>query len=96
VQVPLAVVFDRMPARHDFARQRRMLAHAGADAEEGRACALPLQQRQHVRGDLRIRAVIDGERDAVGRGAHRQAREIRSQQLAARQQARGTDEKMIA
>ena len=65
----LAVVFDRVAARDDVARQRRMRCDPLADAEERRARAVLLEQRQHARGHLRIRAVIDGDGHSAGAAA---------------------------
>src|SRR5256885_8914094 len=56
---------------HDLAGQARVSGHPLADAEEGGSGAVLLEEREHVRGDLGVGAIVDGDGDrprATGSG----------------------------
>ena len=96
VNVNLRVVFERMAARNDFARQLRVALRFRANAEECRAHAEGVEQVEHLRRDDRVGTVVDGQRDGVGvarRGG--QPGPVRAQQRSAGQQARYGENSVI-
>ena len=96
VRVVLRVVLDVVAAPHDLARQRRVGRHALANAKEAGAHAGGVQHVEHLRGDGRVGAVVKGQRDFAARGGGgRQARQVRAQPVAARQQAGSGDQAMV-
>jgi hypothetical protein len=73
--------------RDHLAHQRRVARSALGDAEEAGARAGARQQLQHARRDLRIRPVVEGQRDFAARGGDSgQTRAVRAEQARARQQ----------
>ena len=60
----MAVIFDRVPLCVNFPREIAMPFEPFADAEERRASAALAQDRQDMRGHLRVRAIVDRDRDA--------------------------------
>ncbi len=72
----MAVQLDPVPGGDDLGRQRRTPLDLLAGEEEGRRGAVLAQRLQHGRRPLRVRAVVEGEGDAV-RAGHR-ARSIPS------------------
>ena len=93
--VVLGVVLQAVALREDLARERRILPHALADAEERGTRAGGGQEREHRGGDLRIRAIIDGEGDHRRARRLGQVRPVRAQERAARPQSRRGDEQLI-
>lgn len=69
LQVALRMVFHRVSAAHDLARQGRVLQNALTDAEERRVRAVRIEQVEDVRGDLGIRTIVNGDGDGVARRA---------------------------
>ena len=86
------MIFDAVPARHDFPAHRRVLAGVAANAEKTGPGAGRVEQIEHARRHFRMRAVVDGQRDlaALDRGS-RQPIEVGAKQGRARQQS-GADE----
>ena len=76
------------PRPHQFPRQRGVPGGAAADQEKGGGRAVRFQQVQHARGDLRVRSVVEGERDlAAPARLLRQAEEVGAEQAVARKQS---------
>ena len=71
-RVMVAVILERMAGRGARARLGGKALDALADAEEGRARLVRGQDRQHLRGHLRVRAIIDRDGDRL-RGLLRSA-----------------------
>ena len=57
----LAMIFDGMAAAHDFLREIRMAQHAFADAKKRGARAVALELRQHLRRDIGVGSIVDGD-----------------------------------
>jgi hypothetical protein len=86
---------SRVPLRVNFAREFAMPLEPLADAEERRAGAAP-QDRQHAGSDLRVRAVVDRDRDAAARRSRgRQTRPDSGPAAALRPQAGGRQREVI-
>jgi hypothetical protein len=90
----LRVVLHRVAARHDLAQQRWVALGAGADDEEAGAGAGRIEQVQHARRHLGVRAVVEGQRHGGG-GGFGQARQVRAEQRGARVH-RGCQQRMVA
>ena len=86
----MTVVLHMMAALHDLARQLCIALHPHADAKEGRLRAVLCELRQHLRGHVGIRPVVDGDGDSSRcAGLRRHAGPVRTQQLAARPESGG-------
>ena len=72
VAMVLAVVFNRVAAANDFPAQRRVTRGLVTNAEKRGPGGVTVQQVQHLRCDLRVGPVVDGQGDFVsgcrGRG----------------------------
>ena len=85
MSVALAVIFHRVAAPHDLLREFRIALDALSHAKEARVGAMAGELRQNLRCDLRIGAVIDGDRHlAALRAMRRQAGPVGAQQVASR------------
>jgi len=64
------VIADDVPSRRQFAEQIRTLARESADDEECSAGIIAREQSEKLRGNRRIRPIVESERKvALGRGA---------------------------
>jgi len=63
MQMALAVILDGVAAAHDLAGQARVSGDPLADAEEGALAPCASRSASTRRGDLRIRAIVDGDGD---------------------------------
>ena len=66
-----AVILDAWPALHDLARSSGCRAVRSPMQKKVALRPVGLEEREHARGHLRIRAVIDGDRDLAARGGIR-------------------------
>ena len=81
------MVFDRVPAAHDFAREPDVLLNAPADAEKRRLGPILIENIEHARRYRALRAIINTEGDLSAiRGRARQSGQVRAQERAARPQ----------
>jgi hypothetical protein len=87
--MPVGVVLDAMAAPRDFRGDVAVRLDAPPDAEERRARPAGVEHVEDPRGDRRIGAVVERERDLAPRpGAGRKVDEGRPQKRAARPQTR--------
>ena len=63
--MPVAVQRDRVPARGDLARQRRIASDLLADEEERRSELLARERVEHRGRAERVRSVVEGECEAA-------------------------------
>ena len=60
----LTVIFNGVASAHDFLCKVRVAQHAFADAKKSGAGCAAIEQLKHLRRDIRIRPIIDGDGDA--------------------------------
>ena len=96
----LAVILNDVSAAHDFLCEIRVAQHTIADAKKSGARPVALELSQHLRRDVRIGSIVDGDRD-IRRSALCQAavagktNPIGPQQLTSRPESRGRQCRMI-
>jgi hypothetical protein len=61
------MVFDAMPAAHDFARQRRLRRHSITNAEKRGDASVRIEEIENLRRNLWIRSIVKGNCDLAGR-----------------------------
>ena len=59
--MPVGVVLDAVPAARDLSHDLGVRARFLADAEKARLCLVLVEQREHARRQLGVRAVVEGE-----------------------------------
>jgi len=94
--MPISVVGDLVPSPDDRACERRIALHPLADAKEGRARTVLIEQVEHRARHFGVRAIVDGNCD--GSGVLRQRRKmcpIGAEQVAARPQSARCKQEMI-
>jgi hypothetical protein len=95
-RVGLGVVLDAMAAAGDLGDQAGVGAGAAADHEEGGLHAGGVQQVEHARGDLGVRAVVEGEGDLPPAGGGvRETELVWPHQRAARPEAGGGERHVV-
>src|SRR5450631_4856456 len=91
----LTMILNGVSVSHYFLCQIRVAQHAFADAEKSCAGPLCVKQRQHLRCDIWVGSIIDGNRDAGRSALCRQAGPIWAQELASRPESRRRQRRVI-
>ena len=96
MNVPVAVILDRVTSSHDLAGEVRVAFHQLTNTEESRFRLVFIQERQHPGRDVRVRSVVDCYRHgAAGGGVVRQPGPIRPEKRASRPQPSAGEHQMI-
>jgi len=96
VEMPVAMIFNGMAAPHDLAREFGAVLDAPADAEKRDFDSVFVEKVEHLRSDRGSGTIIDAERNfAAACRCRWQARQVRTEQSAARPKARRGELHMI-
>ena len=96
VAMVLCMVLHCVSAAHDVPAQLRIARRFFADAKKSSVRSVTIQDIQHLRRDVGIGAIVDGERDfVVCRGGGRQTYTVGAQPTAARPHAGECEQRVI-